>query len=235
MAQSSFDYGFVDVARAALCQQNNMDVISNNLANVSSSGFKGDRLSFSDLMEREVRHVMDQGALHATENPLDLAIGGDGFFQVQTPNGMRLTRDGAFKMLSDGRLVTSQGYQVLGQGGAAITLNPNGGLPYIDDQGGISQNGEQVGIIGLVKVADTNQLVKEGANLFVGPDGKPPVTTAATDAILNQGYLEESNVEVVTEMVQMINTMRSYESYQKVLQAMQEMDTKAVNQVGRVG
>lgn len=231
----SFDYGFVDVARAALCQQNNMDVISNNLANVSSSGFKGDRLSFSDLMEREVRHVMDQGALHATDNPLDLAIGGEGFFQVRTTKGVRLTRDGAFKMLSDGRLVTSQGHQVLGQGGAAITLNPNGSRPYIDDQGGISQDGDQVGIIGLVKVADTNKLVKEGTNLFVGPDGNLPPTTNVTDPVLNQGYLEEANIEVVSEMVQMINTMRSYESYQKVLQAMQEMDTKAVNQVGRVG
>ena len=231
----SFDYGFVDVARAALCQQNNMDVISHNLANVSSPGFKGDRLVFSDLMERELKHVMEQGALRATENPLDLAIGGEGFFQVQTPNGVRLTRDGSFKMLSDGRLVTSQGFQVLGQGGAAITLNPNGSQPHIDDRGGITQNGEQVGIIAMVNVAEANDLVKEGANLFVGPDGKLPATTNATDAVLNQGYLEAANVEVVGEMVQMINTMRSYESYQKVLQAMQEMDTKAVNQVGRVG
>jgi flagellar basal-body rod protein FlgG len=73
------------------------------------------------------------------------------------------------------------------------------------------------------------------ANFSAAPLATPPVTTAATDATLNQGYLEESNVEVVSEMVQMINTMRAYESYQKVLQAMQEMDTKTVNQVGRVG
>ena len=231
----AFDYGFVDVARAALCQQNNLDVISSNLANVNTPGFKGDRLIFSDLMEREVMHVMDQGALRATDNPLDVAIGGEGFFQVQTPNGVRLTRDGAFKMLSDGRLVTSQGFPVLGQGGAPITLNPNGSQPHIDDRGGVTQDGDQVGIIGVVKVEDPNGLLKEGANLFVGPDGKLPPTIDSLDAVFNQGYLEVSNIEVVAEMVQMINTMRSYESYQKALQAMHEMDNKAVNQVGRVG
>jgi flagellar basal-body rod protein FlgG len=227
------DYGFVEVSRAALVQQHHMDVIANNLSNVSTPGFKCDRLVFSDLMEREMKHCLEQGPLQATENPLDVAIGGEGFFQVQAPNGVRLTRDGSFKMLSDGRLVNSQGLQVLGAGGAPITLNPNGGLPFIDEKGNISQNGEQVGVIGLVKVDDVKTLVKEGANLYAGADGKPPATSNATDAVLNQGYVEMANVEVVSEMVQMINALRSYESYQKALQAMQEMDAKAVNQVGR--
>ncbi|MFH1058701.1 MAG: flagellar hook-basal body protein [Pseudomonadota bacterium] len=227
------DYGFVEVSRAALVQQHNMDVIANNLSNVSTPGFKGDRVVFSDLMAREIKHCLEQGPIQATENPLDVAIGGEGFFQVQAPNGVRLTRDGAFKMQSDGRLVTSEGFPVLGGGGSPITLNPNGGRPYIDDKGNISQNGEQVGKLDLVKVDDVKTMVKEGANLFGGPDGKPLATTPTTDAVLSQGYVEMANVQVVDEMVQMINSLRSYESYQKALQAMQEMDTKAVNQVGR--
>ncbi len=230
----SYEYGFQDAARASVVQQHHLDIIANNLANAATAGFKADRLVFNDLMSREMRTVHGQGSLRHTDNPLDLAINGDGFFLVKTKDGNRLTRDGSFKMLANGTLVTSDGNQVLDSSGQGITLNPNGDRPHVDDQGGVYQGVEQVGIVGVVQVADKKQLRKEGMNLFSGEDGNLPATSPAQDFSLTQGSLEMSNVDVVTEMVGMINAHRNFESYQKALQAMQDMDNKTVNQVGRV-
>jgi flagellar basal-body rod protein FlgG len=228
-----FDQGLIDAARASLIQQHNMDILSNNLANVNTAGFKADRVVFSDLMDRQVKSVHSQGSLNTTDNPLDVAIGGEGFFRVQTDKGVRLTRDGNFKMLGDGSLVNSQGQKILGKGGP-ITLNPEGGQVSIDEKGNITQGTEQVGTIDVVEVKDKKTLEKVGGNFYAGEGGKPLATVAATDYTLTQGAVEMANVEVVTEMVHMINTFRSFESYQKIMQAVQDMDSKAINQVGRV-
>jgi flagellar basal-body rod protein FlgG len=229
-----FDSGLIDASRAALVQQHNMDIISNNLANVNTNGFKADRLIFNDMLDRQVKNDHSQGAMRATDNPLDVAIGGDGFFKVQTAKGVMLTRDGSFKMMSDGSLVNSQGQKVLGKGGAPITLNPEGGLVQIDGTGSISQGNEQVGALEVVDVADKKSLIKEGASYFTGEGGKLPATKAATSYTVQQGAVEAANVDTVSEMVHMINTFRSFESYQKVIQTVQDMDSKTVNQVGRV-
>lgn len=229
-----FDSGLIDASRAALVQQQNMDILSNNLANVNTTGFKADRLVFNDLLDRQVKSSYTQGPLNYTQNPLDVAIGGDGFFKVQTPKGLRLTRDGSFKLMSDGSLVNSQGLKVLGSGGSSLTLNPQGGKIVIDSQGTITQNNQQIGSLEVVDVKDKKSLVKDGGNLLNGENGNLPPTSAATGFNLTQGALEMSNVEVVGEMAQMINTFRSYESYQKVIQAVQDMDSKTTTQVGRV-
>lgn len=230
----SFDQGMIDVARAALLQQHNMDIISNNLANVHTTGFKADRPIFSEILNREVRSVHSQGSINYTDNVLDVAIGGEGFFRVQTDKGIRLTRDGSFKMLANGTLVNSQGLKVLGAGGAPITLNPLGGQVSIDPKGNISQGNEQVGTLEVVDAVDKKALLKEGANLFGTQDGKAPATTTAKDYTLTQGAVEVSNVDVVAEMVQMISSFRSFESFQKVMQTTQDIDSKVINQVGRV-
>jgi flagellar basal-body rod protein FlgG len=227
-----YDYGFVDSTHAALVMQQHMDQISNNLANVNTAGFKADRLIFNDMMSRQITTYHDQGPLRLTDNPLDAALGGDGFFRVQTTRGERLTRDGAFKMLATGALVTSNGDPVLGVEGP-IMLNPNGNKPYIGEDGSISQDGNIIGRLSVVTVRDKHALIKEGANLFVGRDSALPPTEEPADININQGFLEMSNVQVVSEMVNMINTHRSYEAYQKSLHAMQEMDQKTVTQVGR--
>ena len=229
-----FDQGLIDASRAALVQQHNMDVISNNLANVNTTGYKADRLIFNDMLDRKVKSVYSQGPLNYTQNPLDVAIGGDGFFRVQTNNGILLTRDGSFKMASDGSLVNSEGAKVLGKGGGPIIINPEGGQVTIDDKGNITQGTEQIGALDVVDVKDKTSLTKQGGNLFGGQDGKAPATTPATNYSLQQGAIEQSNVEVVSEMVNMINSFRSFESYQKIMQAVQDMDSKTVNQVGRV-
>lgn len=225
--------GYRDAVHGSIMQQRNMDIIANNLANLNTPGYKADRLIFNDVMTRQVKTYYDQGSLRTTGNPLDVAISGEGFFQVRTPKGIRLTRDGSFHMKGDGTLVTSSGYPVLG-GGGVIALNPEGPKPFIDEKGNISQGSDTVGRLSVVKVGDKRQLEKVGKNLFAGPGGRAPATTPATDYEIHQGALEMANVQVVREMVDMIAAFRGFESYQKAIRAMNEIDMKAATQVGQV-
>ena len=227
-------HGYRDAAHAAVVQQRNLDMIANNLANLDTPGYKADRLIFNDYMTREVQTFYEQGPLRETDNPLDVAIAGEGYFQVRTDFGVRLTRDGAFRMLSDGTLTTSDGFPVLSAGGAPIALNPQGDPVHFDDKGGVYQGTEKIGDLAVVTVADPMTLIKEGANLFVGLDGNDPQTTPASEYSLEQGMLEASNVNVVREMVAMIEAHRSFESYQKAIVTLGEMDSRAATQVGKV-
>lgn len=230
-----YNFGFADAVHGSLAQQRQVEIISNNLANVSTPGYKADRMLFNDLMGRRVYSVMEQGPMEVTNEALDFGIDGEGFFKVRTKNGVRLTRAGAFNMDSGGTLRTPAGDLVLGAGNSTITMNPNGGRPYVDEEGGIHQNGELVGQIGVVDVVDKNNLEKEGLNLFSAKGGKDPATRPAQDYRLVQGALEQSNATVVREMVGMIDSFRGFESYQKAIQVMQEIDQKAATQLGRVG
>ncbi len=227
-------WGFTDAVHGAIQQQRHMDIVANNLANVNTAGFKADRLIFNDIMTRQIMVDHRQGSLKVTHNPLDVAIEGQGFFQVKTKDGIRLTRNGNFSMLGDGRLVTMQGYPVLSAGGSPITLNPSGPRVHIDEKGGIYQGDNKLAVLGIVDVDDKTTLEKVGNNLFAGTGGKNPKVRPARDYSVSQGTLEMSNVEVVRQMVGMISAHRSFESYMKAIHAMEEIDTKAATQVGRV-
>lgn len=165
-----------------------------------------------------------------TQNPLDLALEGDGFFTVLTPRGERYTRNGAFYLNGEGVLVTSEGYPVLGENGL-ITLRE--GEATIDRSGQISLGGAPVDRLRIVEFADLRGLRKEGDSLWVAtPIAGPPMQSA--DAVVKQGYREKSNVNVIREMVEMIAAVRAYEANQKAVQAHDELMAKAVNQVGSV-
>ncbi|KIX13529.1 flagellar hook-basal body protein [Dethiosulfatarculus sandiegensis] len=236
MADYPYYNGYRDAVHGALVQQRHMDIISNNLANLNTPGFKSDRLIFNDYMTREIQTFHDQGSLKVTDNPLDVAIGGDGYFQIKMPDGeTRLTRSGSFHMTTQGALVDAMGRTVLDENKAPINLNPEGGKIFIDSEGGVNQGNERVGALGVVTVKDKNILQKQGANTFLAKEGKQLQTVPATDYTITQGALEASNVVVVREMVGMINAFRAFESYQKAIHTMGEIDSKAANQVGRVG
>jgi flagellar basal body rod protein FlgG len=174
--------------------------------------------------------------MNVTDNPLDMAIGGDGFFQIKMPDGeTRLTRSGAFHLSPQGSLVDAMGRTVLDENKAPMNLNPEGGKIFIDSAGGVHQGNERVGAIGVVSVEDTSILQKKGANTFIAKEGEELQTAPATDYTITQGALEASNVVVVREMVGMIDSFRAFESYQKAIHTMGEIDSKAANQVGRVG
>ena len=207
-----------------------MDVIANNLANVSTPGFKREAAKFEEYVSymrpseeqkgpQAVSFVKDagvlrdsgQGNVEQTGAPFDVAIAGNGYFQVQTPRGMRYTRDGHFSLDGNGNLVTSQGYQVQGDGGA-ITIAPTDGDINIGPDGTISSVvrgiGNQLGKLKVVDFANDAALVKEGSNLY----STSQIPTTQAKISLRQGALEASNVQPVIEISKMIEVMRAYEA-----------------------
>ena len=179
------------------------------------------------------------GALKSTGNRLDVAVEGEGFFEVLAPEGVRLTRVGSFNVDGEGKLVTKQGYAVLRDGGAGqdpasreiklsnanVTISPSGEI--FDGQ-------ESVGKLALVNVAKKDALQKTGHNLFTIKDTIDPQMSVSTDAKLHQGFLEMSNVNPVREMTDMITATRTFESTQKGIQAYDQMMGKVVNDVPKL-
>lgn len=244
----------------ALTQQYRLDVIANNLANVNTTGFKADKLAFRDTFRRYAHDLVNpnknvreqtpwprsfvlaqpriaervidfsQGHLKSTGNPLDFAIAGDGFFRVQTPDGEMLTRQGVFHRSSDGYIVDAHGHQLLGEGGP-LQL-PEEGVVVVDGRGGLSVNGQAIDTIELVTIEDLTVLEKIGQSMFRIPLNAEVQVMPATEASLEQGFVETANIEVVTEMVNMIETMRAFEAYQKMITGTFEQDKKAINEVG---
>ena len=239
-------------------QQLNLDTIANNLANVNTTGFKKTRVDFQDLLYQTFRapglsgsqgniiptgiqvglgarpvatqRIFSQGDFQQTENPLDLVIEGDGFFQVQRPDGTTgFTRAGAFKKDGTGRLVTSDG----------SVLTPNIVIPAdaknitIGSDGTVSvaiagaAAGQTLGTIQIAQFVNPGGLLSVGRNLFVptAASGAATIGTPGTAGFgtLSQGFLELANVKVVDEMVNMITSQRAYEANSKAIQTADEM------------
>jgi len=239
-------------------QQTQMDVISNNLANVSTSGFKRSRAVFEDLLYQTIRQpgaqssqqtqipsglqigtgvrpvaaerIHTQGNLQLTGNQLDVAIQGAGFFQVLMPDGSTAyTRDGSFQMDSQGQLVTSSGFPIQ----PAVTIPGNAINVSIGRDGVISvtQPGVaapvQVGSLQLATFINPSGLMSQGENLYqeTASSGTPSTNVPGTNGagLLNQSYVETSNVNVVEELVNMIQTQRAYEINSKAIQTSDQM------------
>lgn len=234
--------GLYTAASAMVAQQAKLDILANNLANADTPGFKADLLTvdvsaaspntLSDFGSatstvRPGRSGLDasSGILRPTGNPLDLAIVGRGLFVVQTPQGPRFTRAGSFTRDSDGFLVTSEGFRVLGSGGPIRV--PDRGF-QVDGRGGVANAAS----LRIVAGPDEPGLVKVGANLYAVPDGSPP-PQEVPEANIVQGHLELSNVNVVRTMVEMLASLRTYEAYQRTIQALDQTAGEAANELGR--
>lgn len=227
-----------------------LDLISNNLANVNTPGYKRDKMSFEGLLAGPVNPpavpqgktadpVMQKenvyidyasGTTSQSGNPLDLALDGDGFFAVTTPEGTAYTRQGNFRTSADGTLVTADGYPVQGGGGSAIRIQ--GSRVEIDSKGAITVDGAEAGSIAVLDFEKPYNLTKIGAALFLPAD--PQTAPQAGKAQIQQGHLEGSNVESISEMVQLIETNRYFEACSKVIKGFDDMAAKAANEVGRV-
>jgi flagellar basal-body rod protein FlgF len=168
----------------------------------------------------------EAGRIRITGNPLDLAIDGNGFFEVQTPQGPRYTRSGLFSVDNKRRLVSNLGYPVMGLKGE-IKIPP--GPIHIDNEGAIQVDGKPVGTLKVVEFAPETPPQKHMEGLFSGGEPK----TAAHPRV-QSGHLEESNVNALGEMVKMIQGMRTYESAQKLMQTLDRMAETAIHDVGRV-
>ena len=248
-------------AAGALACEKRLQIISNNLANANTVGFKMDRGSFkqvetADLAVQGAGNAINlesqahlfwssfnvytdhsSGPLKKTGNDFDLALEGDGFFCVQTPNGVHYTRKGDFTLNAEGVLVTGNGWPVLGEGGEITVMsseNPNQYAKFaVDEQGNVSVDGKQVDTLRIVDIAERSRLTKAGDTVF-----KPPAAGSgeakAENFRVSQGFIELSNVDAVKMMTEMIEVLRGYESYQKVIQAADDADSKAINQVGTI-
>lgn len=233
--------GIQSAASGMIAQMASEDITANNLANVNTTGYKREVPSFQAILsgqngaastsEIQIKNGKDwtAGSLTETGNPLDLALETDGFFCVQTANGVRYTRCGSFTLNSQGQLATQSGDLVLGNSGP-IKLSSNNNVQITSD-GNISQSGAQVDQLRIVTVANPQQAQKDGSNLWKSSGTQP---APASKIQIRQGYLENSNVNTISEMVTMISALRSYEAGQKVIQAQDETLDKAVNDVGKV-
>lgn len=222
---------------------NEMRVVANNLANISTTGFRtegvifaehvralgpGDpSLSMATASARET--VMLQGTLTQTGGSFDLAIEGDGFFLVETPGGERLTRAGSFTPNENGDLVTPEGYRVLDAGGAPVFVPQGAGPVGIAPDGTVSAGGQPVGQIGLVKPLNIIGMVREDGVRFRADDGFEP----ALDGRMLQGFLEESNVDPVLQVSRMIEVQRAYELGQSFMDKEDERIRSALRALGK--
>jgi flagellar basal-body rod protein FlgG len=247
------------VAKTGLdAQQTNMAVISNNLANVNTTGFKKSRAVFEDLLYQNVSQVgaatsqntqapsglelgtgvnlvatekvYTQGNLNQTGNALDVAINGNGFFQVLMPDGsLAYTRDGSFQVSATGQIVTAQGYAVqpaitIPQGTQSVTIGADGTVQVqLANQNAPST----IGTLQLANFVNPAGLQPNGENMLVESGSSGTAQTGAPGAnglgALQQGYTESSNVDVVEEMVNMIETQRAYEMNTKAIETNDQM------------
>jgi len=247
--------GLYVAASGMMMQEKIVNNVANNLANVHTNGYKKDGFTFRNYIAKAKEYPEDiirgslynqtinrtvqldknyldlsLGDVHQTGNKFDLALGNkDAFFVVDTPFGIRYTRDGAFTLNSNNELVNSSGYKLLSTNNQPIVIN--GRDVVFLSSGEIMVDGVQVDSLNIASFDDLERLQKVGRNLFAAIDTLP---NEVVDPVLMQGYLEKSNVNAVSEMVKMIEANRGFETYQKVIQTIDQLNDKASNEIGRI-
>lgn len=241
--------GMYSALSGNLAAMKRMDIISNNLANVNTPGFKKDKMSFEGMLSsittppavppsttadpilQKDNIYIDyaSGPVAQTGNPFDMAIDGDGFFVVNTPDGPAYTRQGNFRLSADGTLVTTDGFPVQGQSGP---IRISGSRIEIDSKGVVTADGVESGSISMVDFPKPYALTKIGSALFVPTNAGTSPQAAMGE--LRQAHLEGSNVDPITEMVQMIETNRYFDACQRTILSFNDMTSKAVNDMGRM-
>jgi flagellar basal-body rod protein FlgF len=236
----------------AEAQRIRLQILSNNLANINTAGFKEDRAVFrmnddglnpdadqgeasevsatmySDAIPLTTHTDYSRGPIQRTGNPLDVAIDGDGFFSVQTDQGVRYTRNGAFTINPDGNLSTHDGDSILGEGGEIAI---DGADVRFDGSGNVIVDGVVTDKLRIVKITEPTALKKIGKTLFQLDESKGSEESLEYGGV-QQGFLEGSNVNAVKVMTELIEVQRGYESYQKMIQTMGEMASRVISGVG---
>ena len=217
-----------------MAQEERMHLTSNNMANVNTPGFKKDVPIFEGFLVKQSKTHFGQAPFERTDRDLDIAIDGTGFFQIETDAGVRYSRNGNFKVNSEGEIVTMDGYPLVGagfvpEGAKQIIIGPQGDVQAINQDG----EAEAIGQIEMVELADPNMFIKEGYGMYV-PKSPDFVPQPAENTKLEQGFLEKSNVNPINESVQLIEMQRIYEAMQKIVHSRQEMDDKVIGQLGKL-
>ena len=235
-----------------------LDVISNNIANVNTNGFKSDKSLFEEYLasgahednftgkDRRISYVQDrgtfrdfsQGAVQQTGNPLDVAISGNGFMVVQAQGGERYTRDGNLQINGQGQLVTGSGSPVLGNSGPIVFQPTDHDIVVSADgtvtvQEGAAHTDSIRGKLRLVSFADAQKLLKQGNDLYSAGTGGG-AAQADTKSTFQQGFVEKSNVNSVMEMSHMVEVMRTYTNIANILQQQSDMHKSAIDKLADV-
>ena len=227
-----------------------LEVMANNLANINTTGFKADRAFGSFLREsindsgspegiglvvnRSVRTDrsidFSDGVILPTGRNLDVAIRGNGFLTVETPHGVRYTRNGNLHMDTNGMLRTTDGNPVIGASNRPITLGQ--GNVNISENGGVYLDGEEVDRLRVVVFSDLAQVEKEGESLFINNGDTEP--KLKTDMVVHVGFLEQANVNALRSVVEMVSILRHFEAIQRSLNhEVNDMDAKVIDRLGR--
>jgi len=221
----------------------NMNIIANNLANMNTTGFRGQNILFQEYVVEEKGNaddlsfvydygqyqVTDEGSISITGNQLDVALSGPGFMMAKHPTTQETlyTRAGDFHISENGNLVTSGGYDVLSAGGAPIALPTDSQFITIDENGIISNQDGQIGSIGMVEFENIQTLEPVGVNMYKSTE--EPV--AAIKSKMKQGHLEGSNVNAITEMTRMIEMLRSFQSQNDIVKKEHERIRSAIQKL----
>jgi len=245
-------------SQGMLAMMANQDVVANNLANVNTAGFQSSTAmtqTFDSALQGQMEaqgyqavggvndgvpivavktaSKLEHGAMKATGNNMDLALGSNGFFTIQGKDGKSMyTRNGDFSVDDTGYLITNDGNRVMGFNGPVRI--PPGKQFTVDDRGVVSVEGQEMGRLRVTEFSDLNQLYNVGSNAFK-PKDPNNIGQISGNPQIKQGFLEASNVSVVREMIKMMDIQRAYESNEKVMQSEDQMLQKAINEVGRVG
>lgn len=234
-----------------VAKRRQMDVIANNIANMSTTAFKRESIMFGQILKeakgnlpkslRQVTYVQDfgitrnmaDGQLEQTGNTFDIALNGDAMFQVRRDNGdMAYTRNGHLAVSNDYILITSTGQEIMDQSGQSITIPINATDIKIASDGTISSPSTgQIAKLNVSTFADTSKLKKIGNNMFISDSPALP----ATDYNIVQGAIESSNVQPIMEITRMIQVSRSYIQTSKLMENLQEAQSRAINQLSKVG
>jgi flagellar basal body rod protein FlgG len=234
-------------------RMDSLEMLANNLANASTGGYKGDREFYSlyvspdaqiaadsgdgaspDTLPVIEKHWTDfsQGDLRVTDNPLDLALTGQGFFVVKGPSGDLYTRNGSFRLNTSGILTTSDGKTVQAKGGGVIQSKSSSPFEVLTD-GTVRQDGQPIGQLELAGFNEPQELNKQGLNYFYKIDSK--TRPQAATAQVQQGKLESSNVGSPEGAVRLVSVMRQFEMLQKAMNIGADMNRRAVEEVAKVG
>lgn len=224
--------------------QRRMDVIANNIANMTASGFRaeallveqvpvdaGKRQTISFVQDVALVRDLTPGAMIPTNNPLDIAIEGEGYFVVATPEGERYTRSGQFRLNDLGEIITASGQSVLDDGGAPLAIPAGSGPIAVAPDGTVSTPDVVIGRLNLVGFDDAQDLQKAGDGLYRTDQAPLP----AEGARVIQGLLEASNVRPVVEMTEMMSTVRAYQGIQKIIDAHHDLERRMIERMLDVG
>jgi flagellar basal-body rod protein FlgF len=239
---------WVTAASGMRARMEALDVLGNNIANAATDGYKGDRelynLHFSNASRYPNSTValpviegqwtdFSQGLLQTTDNPLDFALRGDGFFAVNGPSGPLYTRSGSFRLSKTGTLETKEGYTVR-LAGVDGPLKVEGNDPIeVSADGSVRQAGQTLGRLEVVRFDDEKVLSKQAGSFFEANRGAKPVAAAGADVL--QGKVEASNVSSADSAVRIVSVMRQFEMLQKAISLASEMDRQIIHEVAKVG